>query len=68
MRKFNRKKYMMYGDKWYGEVNDFYKVIYSFNKNFIVQWFCFIFIRLRLLLREGKQNGWEMFLYIVLSL
>lgn len=36
MRKFNRKKYIMYGDKWYGEVKDFYKVIYSFNKNFIV--------------------------------
>lgn len=36
MRKFNRKKYIMYGDKWYGEVNDFYKVIYSFNKNFSV--------------------------------
>lgn len=25
---------MMYGDKWYGEVNDLYKVTHSLNKNF----------------------------------
>lgn len=42
MRKFNRKKYMMYGEKWYVEVNDFYKVIYSFNKNFIVYYSGFV--------------------------
>lgn len=36
MRKFNRKKYMMYGEKWYGEVNDLYKATHSLNKNFSV--------------------------------
>lgn len=34
MRKFNRKKYIIYGDKWYGEVKDLYKVTHSLNKNF----------------------------------
>lgn len=36
MRKFNRKKYVMYGEKWYGEVNDLYKATHSLNKNFSV--------------------------------